>query len=265
MAEGWKSWLIYLVSERHMNDWNLLDTHCHLDLYREPRSVLESIQNQRIRTIAVTNAPSVFDGNRERFGHLPTVSIALGMHPELVAERSNEMGRFIDLLTETRFVGEVGLDYSLPDAANQSLQREVFQQVLDACHDSGDKILSVHSRRAAKDSLAMIGSGFRGKVIMHWFSGSVRAAVDTPDYVYFSINTAMIRSQAGKKLVTELQPSRILTETDGPFVRVDDRPADPRDVSSVLSFLADQWHCNAETASQRVKANFEQLVASTSV
>jgi TatD DNase family protein len=49
--------------------------------------------------------------------------------------------------------------------------------------------------------------------------------------MYFSVNPAMIRSQSGQRLLREIPGDRILTETDGPFVKVGSGPARPSDVA----------------------------------
>jgi TatD DNase family protein len=52
----------------------------------------------------------------------------------------------------------------------------------------------------------------------------------------------------------------ILTETDGPFVRIGSRPAVPTDVERVISWLAKVWKISLIQASQQVMANLERLM-----
>lgn len=63
-------------------------------------------------------------------------------------------------------------------------------------------------------------------------------------------------------LVRQTPRERILTETDGPFVSVSNRPARPWDVSIVLAALAQDWDCSAEQAQRIVHENFARVLRS---
>src|SRR5262245_48973135 len=94
------------------------------------------------------------------------------MQPPLVAAGAAELAAVWPLLEQTRFVGEIGLDYVTQDQAERRLQRDLFARILERCAETGDKILTVHSRRSARDVIAAVGDRFPGTVILHWFSGT---------------------------------------------------------------------------------------------
>ncbi|MBA3632374.1 MAG: TatD family hydrolase [Acidobacteria bacterium] len=77
---------------------------------------------------------------------------------------------------------------------------------------------------------------------------------------YFSINPSMTESINGKKIISRIPPERILTETDGPFVKIGGRAAEPTDVIRVERFLADEWGVTNTDAKNNVKENFLRLV-----
>jgi TatD DNase family protein len=56
--------------------------------------------------------------------------------------------------------------------------------------------------------------------------------------LYFSVNPAMVTSQKGRELVDAMPRDRLLTESDGPFVKLGPRPADPTSAPIVLNYLA---------------------------
>jgi TatD DNase family protein len=238
----------------------LLDAHCHLDLYRDFDGVLASVEAERIATIAVTNAPSVYRKCVELTAHNRFVRVAAGLHPQLVAERVHELPLLLELIKETTYIGEVGLDFAAADAANRAVQRRVFEQILAACAEAGDRVLSVHSRRAAADVVEMIGDHFRGNVILHWFSGPVGIlAKAVAAGLFFSVNPAMIESEMGRKLIGKLPRERILTESDGPFVEVCGRPAEPVDIRLVVRYLATEWSLDEGAVRKQITANFQGL------
>src|SRR5262245_6996076 len=92
-----------------------VDTHCHVDLFPNPADVIARAESAGICTIAVTNAPRVFAHTQALASKSQFVRAALGLHPELVATHGQELDRLLELLPQTRFVGEVGLDFVTTD------------------------------------------------------------------------------------------------------------------------------------------------------
>jgi TatD DNase family protein len=243
----------------------LIDMHCHVDLFPDPVALVKEIERHRIYTIAVTNTPSVFSRLREIVGGAQFVRTALGLHPELAVERHRELALFETLLPHTRYVGEVGLDYQTSVEADRSTQRRVLTAIIDYCDAAGGKIVTVHSRRAADDVVDAFGERFRGKYILHWYSGGVRTlrrAVGNGAYI--SVNPAMVRSERGRTLIAEVPRDRVLTETDGPFVMIGMSaaaiPATPFDVHHAVAGLAALWAIDVEEARDAIYRNFKALI-----
>lgn len=221
---------------------HLHDMHCHVDLFPDPRALVDECERAGVYTVAVTNTPSVFRACVALVTGRRFVRAALGLHPELAAERHAELALVPELLQETRYVGEIGLDYVATDVATRTLQRRVFAAFLDACAPYKDRVLTVHSRRAASDVIAMIGKNFPGTVVLHWFSGTVgelERAVESG--CYFSVNGAMLASERGNTLVRRIPRERVLLETDGPFVKQEGRSARPTDGVHTVLALAEAW------------------------
>ena len=239
----------------------LVDAHFHLDLYKEPATVLSECEARGVYTIAVTNAPSVFAHTQRLATPTKHVRAALGLHPELVASHSHELPDLLRLMEQTRYIGEIGLDYVTSDTTLRKQQRDVFEAILRRAADFGDRILTVHSRRAAADVIGCIGNSFPGTVILHWFSGSRRelhAGLEAA--YYFSVNSAMIKSKKGSDLIREIPRDRLLTETDGPFIDVDGRHALPTDVQQTVDGIAKVWNVDPTEASSIVLSNFRRVV-----
>lgn len=237
-----------------------VDAHCHLDLFPRPAELVASIESAQVHTVAVTNAPFVFQHTQKLCEHSHFVHPALGLHPELVATHGDQVDQLVTLLDQTRFVGEVGLDFVTPDRSLRKRQTAIFVRVLDACSRFDDKILTVHSRRAARDVISAIGPAFPGKVILHWFSGSlsdVRKALNCG--FWFSVNIAMTQSENGRTIIAEIPPDRLLTETDGPFVKPNGITQGPLDVPSVVLELARMWNVDECEAKARISSNFDRI------
>lgn len=236
---------------------NYIDTHCHLDLYPNPLSIVQYISMLGIHVVAVTNAPFVFQATVSFARNCDFIHPAIGLHPELVKSYGKQLPDFLEGLEHTLFVGEVGLDYSSKDEVERSQQRKVFESILSKCHDYGDKFISVHSRRAASDVISMIGSKFRGTAVLHWFSGTIKQLeLAQINGLFFSVNPAMILSSSGQRLIAAMDPLRVLTETDGPFVDFKGSSAQPQNVSSVVEYLAKLWGMSEAEAKEIIHRNF---------
>jgi TatD DNase family protein len=242
----------------------LVDTHFHLDLSPDAAAVAERCEARQIYTIAVTNAPCVFEKTERLTRGKKYLRAALGLHPELAVERRGELAMFRSLLPRTRYIGEVGLDYGTPSASDRRIQRTIFGEILGLCSDAGDKVVTVHSRRAAEDVVDAIGPSFRGTVILHWYSGSEKVldrAIAAGAYA--SVNTAMCEGKRFPSLLSRIPRDRVLTETDGPFVSVQGRKAEPTDVQGVLAALARLWGEDASEVTRLVYANFARALGQT--
>jgi TatD DNase family protein len=235
----------------------LVDAHCHLDLFPNPVALAREINTRRIHTIAVTNAPSVFQHTEYLATGLPYLHPAVGLHPELVATHAQEVDQIWPALKRTRFVGEIGLDYTTSDIDARQRQRQVFTKILERCAEHRDKVITIHSRRATSDTIDTIGERYPGRIILHWFTGTRKELERAVRFGFrFSINPAMIESQKGRDLISAMPADRVLTESDGPFARVGTRTADPMCAPIVLQYLAKLWRVSEDAAARAVLANF---------
>ena len=237
----------------------MIDTHCHMDLYPDPSQVARDAKSAGVGTIVVTNLPSAFDRAYPYIGSEKGIKLALGLHPLLARDHPQQRAAFQKLASKTCYIGEVGLDYSPQGYATKDIQIESFRFVLEVLRGR-QKFITVHSRRAEADLLALLRAEGRAPVVFHWYSGSLKVMQEIlADGHYFSINPGMIGSANGQKLISHLPADRILTESDGPFVTIGPRPAYPWDVAGVEDYLADQWGVTKVDAGKQIKENFVRL------
>jgi len=239
----------------------LIDFHCHLDLFPDPTTVLNGIDKRGTYVLAVTTTPKAWRGTKKLVGERPRVRVALGLHPELVAQRHHEVALFCGLLAETRYVGEIGIDGSPPHRGSIDLQKSVFDRILAACAAAGGRILSVHSRGAATavlDSLKRQPTS--GVPILHWFSGT-KAELARADSLgcWFSVGPVMLRSRKGRELAATMPMDRMLTETDAPFGRDGDSPLMPWQAYDCLDELANLKGLGVDTLRRQLIANLRRL------
>ena len=220
---------------------------------------------ERVATLAVTTTPKAWPRNRDLAAKSAHVRVALGLHPQLVAERENELPIFERYLPDARYVGEVGLDAGPRFYRSFPAQERVFEHALRACAEQGGKILTVHSVRAVGKVLSHIERALpqdRGRVVLHWFTGTPAEAHRAIALgCYFSINVEMLRSSKHRQLVGGLPLDRLLTETDGPFVQKDGRALRPHDVRHTVDELAAVRDLSVEATEGAIIQNLRRLVS----
>lgn len=242
-----------------------VDLHCHLDLYPNHLELIRECERLKIKTLSVTNTPSVWSRNKVSTASCEYVRPALGLHPQLAREREKELDLFEQYLSDTRYVGEVGLDGSPEFSDSWDAQQRVFRRILECCARETGKILTIHSRRAVRAVIDMVGAMLppaRGKTVLHWFTGTkqdARAAIEAG--CYFSVNIRMLGSARGRELIRSIPPQLVLTETDGPFIRHKTGPVTPGDVVWVVRGLGELWGIDEGTVLKRISGNLKSLLS----
>lgn len=243
----------------------MIDTHCHIDLYDQPLQIATAAEKLKVRTIAVTYLPSHYELACEHLKGFHYLQSSLGLHPLAVEDHSKEIPLFLKHAASAEYVGEVGLDFSGHNRESRVAQQNSFEIVVSQIKKAR-KIVTVHSRGAEDATLRALQLGGAGPVIFHWFSGSKNQLGRVLDGGHLiSINTAMISTSKWNELISYVPQSAVLTETDGPFVKLRGQPAVPSDVERVVEWLAGKWKINAKEADLQVMQNVDRLAARTPI
>ncbi|MCT4643620.1 MAG: TatD family hydrolase [Carboxylicivirga sp.] len=238
---------------------HLHDTHFHLDLFKPVNEILNEIETNKVYTIAVTNLPVLFKKLNEQITS-KYIRPALGFHPELLLQYKHHIPQMWELLPETRYIGEVGLDFKTGKDFKE-LQVSFFTELIDRCNQLEGKIVTIHSRQSADVVTSIIGGNFKGKIILHWYSGTkstLKQAIGNG--YFFSINYSMVNSKNGINIIKEIPIDRILLETDAPFIKFNNEPFRPTDIPKIISRLADILEMNYEQINSILWSNFNALI-----
>jgi hydrolase, tatD family len=199
--------------------FEMIDFHCHPDLYNDNFKLIEKSRDNNFKIVAMTNLPQLYRRYYEKFSNEETINISLGYHPQLIEEYPNELNIFLKYVKEASFIGEVGLDISSKKTNNIELQKEIFGSIINECTRLGNKIISIHSRKT-DDIIFNFLKKSSCIYIMHWYTGNIKrllTAMSSDDNIYISINSNMVHSSNGIKLIGTVPLSRIVLETDAPF------------------------------------------------
>ena len=224
----------------------IIDTHCHFDMMPCPEIYIRQREQAGDVVIGMTNLPSHFQMGQTHLKRLKHIRLALGFHPLLSAENKKELPLFNQLLDQTSYIGEIGLDYSGEGIASKDEQIVVLREILAALRGK-KKIVSVHSRKAEKELFNLLCEYDTKNVVFHWYSGPVDLvpAILKQGY-YFSVNEAMCRSKSGRSIIDSIPKDKLLTETDAPY-------NERTDICEVLKQL--------NMTNQDVYNNFKTLLA----
>jgi TatD DNase family protein len=239
----------------------VIDAHCHIDRYADPYAEALRVERERVLTVAVTDLPRNFEDAYPHVRGFRSIRLAVGLHPLLADQHSAELDRFERCLQITSFVGEVGLDASPEGRSTFDRQIESFRFVLGLIRRQ-PKFLSLHSRRAEAQVLDLLEEFAITPAVFHWYTGSV-ANLDRliAGGHYCSVNPAMTRSKSGRSIIDRLPMDRVLTETDGPHVEINGRPAIPADIVAVEEYLASRWCRSICETKDQIQTNFLQSIS----
>lgn len=231
----------------------MIDTHCHFDMAQNPEKYILNNERKKIVTIGMTNLPSHFKMGINHVRKYKYIRLALGLHPLRAEEHNSEYSLFKKYVDETSYIGEIGLDFSQEGISTKATQLKSFEFVLD-CIENKNKILSLHSRRAEREVLKMLLRKNIKNAIFHWYSGSqstLQSIVE--EGYYFSVNSAMVNSENGRKIIDSIPIELILTETDFPFIP-------NSNTLTVHNYLSSLWNISVIEVDTIINSNFNRLL-----
>jgi TatD DNase family protein len=231
-----------------------LDAHAH---------VLTGIAPSELTVLgaalfAVTRGPAEWQPALARRD--PTTVWGVGVHPGVPAAlEAFDAERFVGVLPDATLVGEVGLDGRAQTP--KDTQGTVFDTIL-SCTAADPRPVSVHSVAAATPVLDAIERHPQPGIILHWWRGGHTETARAIEYgCWFSLNGA---EAANPKVVDQLPPDRVLTETDFPHTRRRDRrAARPGAVGTIEEALATAWGLDARSTRRQIWRNLRALLDAT--
>lgn len=243
----------------------MIDMHTHLDLYPDALKIIDKVNKINIFTLAVTTSPKAWLATSKVFKKYKNIYVSVGLHPEIVEAKANEVDLLIDCINNTNFVGEVGIDGSTRFSKSLPLQTSVFERVLQECETQNGKIISIHSRGAEATVLTLLSKYPNcGIPILHWFSGKIKEIEEAISLgCWFSINPIMCNTKKGINLISRIPKNKILPESDGPFTTVRNKTIYPWEAINVVNTLREIWQCSHDDVLAQLKINLDTLLGKT--
>ena len=250
-----------------------IDVHCHLDneTYGDVGGLVKKCAESGVERIITVgfDLPSSYLA-AELAEKFDGVYFTAGFHPtELKGYKEGDLREIAGLCAHKKCValGEIGLDYHYPDT-DKELQRRVFIEQLQLA-DSLKMPVQIHSRDCAEDMLALLRDNARllkNGALMHCYSHSTEMAEEFSKLgLYFSFGGASTwkGSKKAKRTIAALSFSRILTETDSPYMppvsAYGSFPNTPLAIPEILRSIADIRGVMVEEAQKAVEENARAL------
>ena len=234
---------------------NLIDTHFHLDMYKDFNELYRYINESKQYTLCMTNSPGIFLSCKRIFPNSKYIKFALGFHPLNMDLTQEDFEDFLHLLPKTNYVGEIGLDFKKKNSLSNDRQIDYFRKIVKVCSKE-NKLMSVHIRRAEQEALDIIELYHPKRCILHWYTGNVAYIKKFVNLgCYFSVNANMIRNV---KIVNSIPRDKLLIESDGPYSKVNGKKFRPQLLREEYEYIA-----NALNESELVKLvynNFKTIL-----
>ena len=151
-----------------------IDAHTHLDFFKENiDKAIEDINKNKIITLANSMDIDSYLLNKEYGKRSEYIIPCFGIHPWSAGGFSGELEELIPYIEESKFIGEIGLDYVWVEDKNTfPKQREIFKFILEESIKR-DKIVSLHTKGAEEEIYNILSDNNYNKVIIHWYSGDL--------------------------------------------------------------------------------------------
>jgi TatD DNase family protein len=244
----------------------LIDTHCHLDEIDNLNSVLDQAREAGVTGIIAVGIN--YETNQkvlelaEKYNGM--VYPALGLHPQELpemddAEVERTLGQIEKNIEKAVAVGEIGLDYHKRIRALTSKERQqaVLRDVIMLAKKY-EKPVSIHSRYAWKDALAIATEVGIQDAVFHWYTGPSSVLRDLLAQGYYvSATPATEYHSEHRRAVREAPLDRLMLETDSPvsYGREDRYTAAPKDVLRSLNAASEITDVDRESLAAQTTQN----------
>ncbi|TAL51780.1 MAG: TatD family deoxyribonuclease [Nanoarchaeota archaeon] len=238
------------------------DVHAHLDdkwFAEDIDDVIKRAENAGVKAIIQnglnqkTNEKSIELSKKYKI-----IKPALGIYP---SETGKDIDAVCDFIKKHKkivcAIGEVGLDKTYE---NFDKQKGIFSRMISLAKEL-NKPISVHSRKAEKETIEQLESEGAKKVHLHCFMGNLEIAKKAIKLGYsFSIPCTIIKGSHFQELVKLVPLKQLLTETDSPYLGVErGKRNEPANIPQIVEKIAEIKGLELEDAKNILFMNYQQL------
>ncbi len=253
----------------------LIDVHCHLHhcyFDKDRAEVIERAKEAGVKII-INNGlnPSSNRKTLELCDKYSIVKAALGIYPtEVLTEELKKktwnyevfnIDEELDFIKKNKSkiiaVGEIGLD-DYHFKGTLKVQEDLFRKQLELA-EKIKKTVIIHSRDAESKVIEIL-QDYKLKVVLHSFAGNEQNIKKAVDYgYYFSIPVSVVRNKNFQELTSRISTSRILTETDAPYLGLKyNERNEPANIQHSLKKMAEIKDLTIEEMQNIIYGNYKR-------
>ena len=199
-----------------------IDAHSHVDRYelfdeQALGPALAEITETKILTVSNSMDLPSYQRNLEIGEMCSWVVPIFGVHPWNAPEYAGRLDELSEAIEGSPMIGEIGLDYHfVQDVSAFPAQRKVFEFFLAAAREQ-EKIVTLHTKGAEREVLALLDQYDLPRVIVHWYSGPLEIVRElVARGAYFTVGVEVHYSEHIRTIAREIPARQLLTETDNP-------------------------------------------------
>ncbi|MGM5481274.1 MAG: TatD family hydrolase [Nanobdellota archaeon] len=264
------------------DNMRLVDIHAHMDmepLVNKREQILKRAADVGVKVIVANGTDP--ESNRRVLAlsqQYDVIKPALGIYPTHTTEYTpEEIDEEIEFIRQQKpvAIGEVGLDYKLVNEddvrelkelseqeqeEHKKRQQDAFEKFIRLAQEL-DIPLIIHSRKAESDVIDMLIKHKAKKVIMHCFMGKKKFVKQIQEQGWtFSIPTVVTKLQQMQDIVTTTKLSKLLTETDAPYLGPDpEQHNEPANISLSITKIAELKGLTETETADQIFMNYMRL------
>ncbi len=244
----------------------LVDVHAHLYEEEFSQDLEQVIERAKSKLYCIICNGTNIETNKkvlELSKKYKIIKAALGLYP-LDAENlsEKEIKKEFDFIKKHKKeiigLGEVGLDFKF--GKNKDLQIQVFNDFIELGKKLGLPLI-IHSRGAESDVIKILEENKFSNVVLHSFNGNLKLVkLAEKNNINFSIPPLIVRSTHFQELVKDLSITKILTETDAPYLGpYKDQRNEPIFVEEVIKKISEIKNISKEETEKNIFMNFQKI------
>ena len=221
----------------------LIDSHCHLDEYKDIDKVVNDAIKNNVKYLIVSGS-SLEDNefNIKLLDKYDNLFLSCGYHPyEAKTYTENDLKKLEEFIKNDKVVaiGEIGLDYH-HGKEDIKFQQELFRKQLDLATKYNMPVV-IHTRDAFLDTYNILKE-YNLKGVIHCFSGSLEVA---KQFISLGYNLGIggvvtFQNSNLKEVIKEIGLNNIMLETDAPYLSPErGEENSPSNVKLVAEFISD--------------------------
>ncbi len=251
----------------------IVDSHCHLN-FPQFKGKLDEIVKRALdkgiyRMLTISTKLNEINELETISKSYSEVYNSVGVHPH---ECKNYKDLCLnDLIKYTKNnkcigIGESGLDFYYENSPKE-LQTKLFRLHIKVARETNLPLI-VHTRNADDETIRILNEEMKKGVftgLIHCFSTSkdlAEKAIDLGFYISLSGIITFNKSNELRNIIKDLPISRLLVETDAPYLAPEPfrgKCNEPSYVIHTVKFLADLMNVELNTIAEKTTNNFNKL------